>query len=192
MTSRRLAAIGGLLAAGTDALYVILVSAQQGDPQSLRVPFIAGLIAVLAASSLAAATKFARVFSLPLLAFAATGLIALGILAGFSIGVALLAAGLLILLAALRPDAVDGRARRPVVVAGGLTALLILVAGMQLTEFPTGCPSTGYSGGSGTALITRDYHWTCVNGRLTIAPGACNDGGAAISADNRVIEVSGC
>ena len=192
MRSRLLSVFGALLEVATDVLYVILLRAQPDDPQSLRPPFIVGLIALLAVAALLASSTWARASRLPLLAFAATGLMALGFLAGFSIGVALLAAGLLLLLAALQPDAVAPRVHRPVVVASASAALLILVVGMQLTEFPTGCPTTGYSAGSGTALITRDYHWTCINGKLTILPGACNHGGATVNAANRVVDISGC
>ena len=50
MRSRLLSVFGALLAVATDVLYVILLRAQPDDPQSLRPPFIVGLIAGVLAS----------------------------------------------------------------------------------------------------------------------------------------------
>jgi hypothetical protein len=46
--------------------------------------------------------------------------------------------------------------------------------------------------GSGVGCLTGDYHWSCVNGKLTSGPGLCNSGSASADSSGRVTAASGC
>ena len=191
---RRLAAVGAGLAGLVCLLYLVVVSGQPGDGAiSLRVPFVAAFIAAMALAAAAAAGKRADRFAPLLLGLSAAGLLAMGVIAIFSIGVALLVAAIPILVAAVLAVQRSHELAGVVQLVGGLAlALAVFVVGIRVTEVPVACPPSGYESGSGPGLFSGPYHWTCVNGRLTVAPGECTRGGATIDRNGHVVATSGC
>lgn len=107
-----------------------------------------------------------------LLGLSAAGLLGLGALAIFSIGVALLLGGALAAAATVAALAArPGLAGAGQVLAGVFLALALLAGGMEATERWITCPPTGYLGGSGQGLFSGPYHYECVDGRLTMRNG---------------------
>jgi len=194
---RWLAGVAAIIAAAVDILYVGIVinQSRQGphDPLGSTVIFVATFIAVLAATAAVAALRSATVWRPALLGLSAIGLLAIGVIAIFSIGLPLIVAGglaLVALLASLRES------RQPAGIlkagAGALLALAIFVGGLEATVRAIACPATGVETGSGSGLVSGPYHYTCVNGKLTIFPGACNSGGASYDANGNVTSVTTC
>jgi hypothetical protein len=162
----------------TAAAYLLLILGQGGAAPSdvVTVAFVASYLFVLAA--LLAASQLGRwsaVMRLSLRAGAAGGLLVLGILAIFSIGLPLLVAG------AMATGATVRGMPRPImaassiwVVAAAALAVAVLVAGFEVTERLIVCPAHGSSGGGGTGLVSGPYYYECVNGRLTFHSGSCS------------------
>ena len=123
----------------------------------------------------------------------AGGLVAIGLIAIFSVGIAILLASVPIIVAAVQSLI---KVRRPIgmlqAVGGLVIALVVFLAGIQLTEVPVACPATGYEAGSGSGLFSSPYHWSCINGKLTVASGECTHGGATVDPSGKVIATSGC
>ena len=192
---RKLALVGAGLVALVDVIYLATIEGQRSDQMaaSLRVPFVVGFIGVMALSAALASWRRLERRAPLLLSWSAAGLVSLGLLAMFSIGIAILIGAVPVVVAgafALR------RAHQPggwLQAVGGLVlALAVLAAGIQLTELPVGCPPTGYMEGSGSGLFSGPYHWQCVNGTLTVAAGECTHGGATVDSNGRVSAAAGC
>jgi hypothetical protein len=66
------------------------------------------------------------------------------------------------------------------------------VGGFEASERVIACAPTGVETGSGSGLLSGPYHYTCVNGKLTVYPGECNHGGASYDASGNVTSVSTC
>jgi len=191
---RRLAGVAAIIAAVVDAVYYGFVSHQDGhDPLGWRVPFVVTFIALLAITAALSTRASATTWRPALLALSAIGLLAMGFIAIFSIGLPLLIAGalafvaLIISLAASRQPAGILKAG-----TGGLLALAIFLGGFEATEHAIGCPAKGVETGSGSGFLSGPYHYTCINGKLTVYPGACNSGGATVDDSGNVISVSTC
>lgn len=178
-----------------DAIYLGVIRLQGAfPPDRYTVGFVAGYVllmsGMLACSTLPRAT---RVLSAGLRAGAATGLIVLGVLAAFSIGLPLLIAGVVAIVAAARTIA--GSWWKTTSLFGAVSAVIavaVLITGFEVTERMISCPAHGYMGGSGTGFITGPYHYECMNGRLDWRPGLCTHGGASVDANGNVIATSGC
>jgi hypothetical protein len=161
----------------TAAAYLLLILGQGGAPSDIvTVAFVASYLAALAA--LLAASLLRRwsvVVRLSLRAAAAGGLLVLGVLAIFSIGLPLVIAG------AMATGATVRTLRGPLIsrssisaVMAAAVAVVVLVAGFEVTERMIACPSHGSSGGGGTGLVTGPYYYDCVNGQLTFHSGSCS------------------
>jgi hypothetical protein len=127
-----------------------------------------------------------------MLAAAAAGLMLLGFFALFSIGLAIFAAGILAAIAAIRTLA--GRSSRNAIlsgVAGAVIAVTLLVGGFEVTQRIIVCP-TGTMGGGGSGFLTGPYHYTCVNGKLTMYSGDCNGVTGGFDANGNPIAANGC
>jgi hypothetical protein len=181
-----------VFALATDAVYLVLILGQRGSPGDVvTVGFVAAYLVVLAA--LLAASLLSRwsvVVRLSLRAGAAGGLLVLGVLAIFSIGLPLLIAG------AMATGATVRTLRGPFLsassisaVAAASVAVAVLVAGFEATERMIVCPAHGSSGGGGTGLVTGPYYYDCVNGQLTFHSGSCN---SAASDSNGGVTHPGC
>lgn len=181
-----------VFALATAAAYLLLILGQGGAPSDIvTVAFVASYLAALAA--LLAASLLRRsstVVRLALRAAAAGGLLVLGVLAIFSIGLPLLIAGAMATGAAVRTR--RGPFLSPLsiwAVAAAAVAVVVLVAGFEVTERMIVCPAHGSSGGGGTGLVTGPYYYDCVNGQLTFHSGSCN---SAASDSNGNVTHPGC
>jgi hypothetical protein len=177
----------------TDVGYVLLIRTQQPyPPDAFTVPFVAAFLALMAAMlgvSLLDSGPIVRLRP-ALRAGAAAGLLVLGVLALFSIGLPLVVAGALATGAALR--SLVGR-RRTAVVAEFIAAVLVLVvlvSGFEVTERLIVCPAIGESGGGGPGFVTGGYHWECVNGQLNMHSGFGNSGTTTVGPNGNVTTAS--
>jgi hypothetical protein len=158
-------AIAGILA--IDVLYLAIVRLQ-GDPPPvdvLTVPFIAGYLLLMAA--LLGASLIALPALRPALRAAAScGLLVLGLLAAFSIGILILATAALAITSLAQSIERDRSPRTlGASLAASVVAVAVLVAGLQLAWNFLVCPSTGQV--SGTAGFFGQSHYQCTDGRLT-------------------------
>jgi hypothetical protein len=191
---RKLPLAGAGLVVVIDVFYLALIRSQASERVvSLRVPFVAGFIGVMALAAVLGSWRRLDRYARLLLGLSAGGLVAMGLIAIFSVGILILLAAVPIVIAAVQSLV---RVRRPIGIVqafGGLVlALAVFLAGIQLTEIPVACPLRGYEAGSGSGLVSGPYHWTCVNGKLTVAPGECTHGGATVDPSGTVIATSGC
>src|SRR5437867_9915243 len=93
---RWLAGVAAIIAAVVDVLYYGFVGHQGGhDPLGWRVAFVATFIALLAVAAALSARASATAWRPALLALSAIGLLAMGFIGIFSIGLPLLIAGAL-------------------------------------------------------------------------------------------------
>jgi hypothetical protein len=157
-----------------DAVYVLLIRSQgELAPDAYTVPFVAGYLLVMSALlAISLIRGPSPGWRMPLRAGAAGGLLVLGIIAAFSIGLPLILAGALATGASVRtlkgplwtPTALFG-------VAAAVTAVAVLVAGFEVTERMIVCPSSGNASGGGTGFVTGPYHYECIDGRLSFHSG---------------------
>lgn len=175
-----------------------LIIRSQGDtpPDSVAVvPFVSGSLLLMAALLVLSLVGPQRlVILLPaMLTFAAAGLLLLGVIAAFSIGVPIFTAGVLAGIAAIRTLA--GRNSRNVVlseVAAAVIAVALLVGGFAVTQRLIVCPSSGTMGGGGSGFLSGPYHYQCVNGTLTWYSGDCNGVSGGVDASGNPISSNGC
>lgn len=177
-----------------DPIYLGAISLQGAfPPDRYTVGFVAGYVllmsAMLAGSTLPRPNRALRA---GLRAGAAAGLIVLGVLAAFSVGLPLLLAGAVAMVAAARTVGSRWKAPSLFGAASAAVAVAVLIAGFEVTERMISCPAHGYMGGSGTGFVTGPYHYECVNGRLDWRPGLCTHGGASFDAGGNVIATGGC
>ena len=179
-----------------DIGYIWLISTQGAyPPDAFTVPFVAGSWAVMSALLGLSLLRTPRLVKLrpAFRAGAAAGLLVLGALSLFSIGLPFVVAGVLATGAAVRTLA--GRPRRQAViteVAAAVIAVAVLLAGFEVTERLIVCPAHGVSGGSGYGLVSGGYHWQCLDGRLTFASGFCANQGGGIDANGHAFSTSNC
>src|SRR5437868_3345396 len=96
---RWIGVVVAVIAAAVDILYIGLVNSQGGgDPEYLRIPFVAAFIALMAICAALSARRSSITVRAALLGVSAGGLLLLGFFAIFSIGLPLLLAGVLALL----------------------------------------------------------------------------------------------
>jgi hypothetical protein len=168
---------------GTDVAYLLVIRAQNiqtaqegGAPDAYTVPFVAAylvIIATLLAASLMRPLSPGLRF--PLRAAAAAGLLVLGVLSLFSIGLPLVVAG------AMATGATVRTLRGPLLTSSSLfavgaavIAVVVLIAGFEVTERMIVCPAHGSSGGGGNGFVTGPYYYDCVDGRLSFHSGSCS------------------
>ena len=152
-----------------DIAYVALIASQpEHAPDILTVPFVATFIALMAALlALSLAGSPLAVSLRPALrAGAAAGLVVLGVLGAFSIGLPLLIAGFLATGAAIRTLA-GGIPAVAAEIAAAVLAVALLVVGFEVTARVIVCPTDGSSaGGSWPGIVTHGFTWECSGGRL--------------------------
>jgi hypothetical protein len=152
--------------------YIAIIRSQDGarPDDVLTVPFVTGyllLMALLLAVSLLELPAIAR--SRPALrGAAAAGLWVLGVLALFSIGLAIvicaaLATAATVVTLTARPSL---RATVSAVVAG-ILSVVVLAVGFEITARVIVCPATGQSGGTTAAFLTNGFSYECNDGVLT-------------------------
>ena len=149
------------------ALYLALINGQGGEPSDTPwvVPFVTGYL-ILMALALAASLIAQSRLRTALRAGASAGLLVLGVLAAFSIGVAVLvAAGLAIAATVLDLRSKPGARAVASAVTGAVVAVVVLLAGFQVSWTHVVCPPNGESGGTTAGFSVTSYH--CLNGVLT-------------------------
>jgi len=158
----------------TDILYVGLIEAQGPDPQANVPRFVASYLAVMAALigiALVPRPEVA-VIRFPMRAAAAAGLLSLGFIAAFSIGLPLVVAGGLTTVALARTSRqLSSRLGRLAGLAAALLAVALLIAGFEITGRWIVCPATGTASGTGSGFVTGGYSYECMNGELRIRSG---------------------
>ena len=121
----------------------------------------------------------------PLRAGAAGGLLVLGVVAIFSIGLPIVIAGALATGAAIRTASRPNRMRAALSgVAAVVVAIAVLVAGFEVSIRIVICPSFGMIAGSSSGFVTSGVHYECINGRLSLHEGQCSSG--SVSSDGTV------
>lgn len=170
MAERVLVSIAVVALAAITALYVVIISSQGGgDPATpLVTPFVAGYL-LLSATSLAVSLFAPAAVSPALRAGPSAGLVVLGVLAAFSIGVAvLIAAGLAIASTVLALRARPGVRSALSVAGGAVAAVVILVAGFQIAWSHIVCPASGEGGGTEPSFFGVGTSYECLGGVLTV------------------------
>ena len=151
----------------TDVLYVVLINAQGQSAQPYIARFVGGYLAVMAALiavALVPRPETARI-RVALRAAAAGGLLLMGFLAAFTIGAPLVVAGFLVFFALTRTvrENRSTPARLSGLVAAAL-AVVVLLAGLEVTQRFIVCPEQSQETGGGSGLITGPYQYECNNG----------------------------
>ena len=168
---RRVGLIVAIVVAVVDVLYIRFVEVVQGATSDMPwvVPFVASYVGLLAVCALLSATGSPSSWRIALLGGSAGGLVVLGFFALFSIGLPLLVMGLVSVAALVRT--VRGATKRRLAtgasIAGALTAVLVMLAGFEITDRIIACRSGVVSGG-GTGFLTSSYSYTCENGRAIV------------------------
>jgi hypothetical protein len=170
--------VTAIIAATVDVLYLGVITTQgAGDPEFLRVPFVAAFIALMAICAALSARASAARWQPLLLGVSAAGLLLLGYFAIFSIGLPLLVAGLVAsggLVNSLSHVWLSGE-RSGKTAAGGMAAggaviaVVLLLGGFSLTELAIRCPANGTMSGGGSGFLGGSYQYSCDNGKLTFS-----------------------
>ena len=155
--------------------YVAIIRSAGDRPADvLTAPFVVaylGLMAVLLAISTLDA-PVVRGLRAALRGAASAGLLVLGVLGLFSIGLPILFAG-----AVATAATVMTLVSRPTVWqavsagAAGLVAVVVLLAGFEFVWHYLVCPSTGISAGTTPGIFLRSYSYECSYGHLKINSG---------------------
>ena len=165
-----------------DALYVAIAvnqnSQDHAPPEKFIFPFIAVYVTVMAVLLIASLSpRWSAPIRTALRAAAAGGLLVLGVVAMFSIGLPLVIAGALATAATVRTAS-----RHRVMlsslsaVGAAMVAVAILVVGFAVTDRLIVCPEHGTMGGGGSGFVTGPYYYDCVEGKLTFHSGQCTSG----------------
>ncbi|HET7465506.1 MAG TPA: hypothetical protein VFL29_02455 [Candidatus Dormibacteraeota bacterium] len=170
MLARIFVAVAVAIIAATVALYLTLIRSQGGPPPDdvLTVPFVAGYLSLMAVFLIVSLVvpQGARP---ALRSGAGCGLLVLGVLSAFSIGVPVLMAGAFSLATAGIAIAARPGARSVVSsIAAGVVAVVVLLGGFQYTWSHIVCPPTGESGGTTASVLGQGTTYECHNGVLTI------------------------
>src|SRR5260370_8157869 len=160
-----LAVIAAVMEALTDILDFGVVVGQGGhDPIRWRIAFVATFIAVLAMTAALSARASASALRPALLGLSAIGLLAMGYIAIFSIGLPLLLAGALAFIALVVSLTAS---RQPAGLlkagAGALIALVIFVGGFEASDRAIACAPTAAEPGRGSGLLSGPYPSTPSN-----------------------------
>ena len=170
---RRLGVVVAILVVVVDVLYVryIVFVQDATSDQPWRVPFVASYLAAIAICALLSATLPAGSWRLALIGAATAGLLVLGFFGLFSIGLPLFVMGLVAvgILVGQITRAQSRRAAAGASIAGILAAVVVLMAGFEITARIIACPPGAVSGGgSGGGFLTGSYSYTCQNGRAIV------------------------
>ena len=142
----------------TDALYVALIRNQaQVPPDVYTVPFVTVyLVALAALLGLSIAVRFGQATRTAMRGAAAGGLLVLGVIAAFSIGLPLIVGGILAGIAAARSARPPGRFAATLLgFAAAFVAVAVLIAGFEVTERAIVCPVSGTAAGRWCRLRHR-------------------------------------
>ena len=188
--------IAVIVACAVDMLYVAqIIGPPGGRGNSLvwRSTFVALFIAVMVIAAALAVRPSAASWRTILLGLSSVGLLAMGYLAIFSIGLPLLVAGLAVLVVLIGAVVASPQPAGVIrAAAGGLLALVIFFGGLELTAQAISCPAHGFEAGTGSSFFGGPYHYLCVDGKVTIRPGDCIHMGASVDPSGHVTAVTDC
>jgi hypothetical protein len=159
-----------VLALGADAGYLALVSGQDASPVSLdRTSLLAMLVAACALFSAVGWRLPDDRAAVLVLSTAGCGLLGLGVLGIFSVGLAFLAASVPLVIGTLTLFSTSPTLAELYAAAlGGVVAAAAIFASIYVTELPTSCaPGTTLAGG-GSTYFHGDFNYTCINGHLSL------------------------
>lgn len=161
--------VAAAIVAATDLVYIVLINAQGESLQPYVPRFVGGYLAVVAAMLVASVVTRPEIVTIRvgLRAAAAAGLLVLGILASFTVGMPLVIAGILVTVALTRTarEARSRPARLSGLVAAALSIALLL-AGLEITQHWIVCPPGSNESGGGESLILGSFQYQCVDGQL--------------------------
>ena len=178
--TRVLIAISSIVVVVMVAVYLSLIRAQGGTaPDWLTVPFVTAYLLTAAALLVASLLRMGTGVRAAMRAAGAAGLLVLGYLAGFSIGVPLILAGVLAAIATLGTMSHVRGVAIAAAPAAAVIAVAVLIGGFEVSERAITCPATGSMSGSGTGFVTGPYHWSCAGGTLHWSSGAGSTSGSA-------------
>ena len=177
--TRILVAVPIVIVTVADALYVaIAVNRDPRPPEVFTLPFITAYLAVIAVLlAVSLMPRWSTAVRTAFRAAGAGGLLVLGVLALFSIGLPLIIAGTMAAAGTVRT------LRGPLFtasslmgVASAVISVVVLIAGFEVTERMIVCPSYGSMSGGGSGFVTGPYYHDCVDGQLTFHSGSCSSG----------------
>ena len=147
----------------------MLIDAQGESAQPYVPRFVGGYLAVMAAvvaASVLARPEVVRI-RVALRAAGAAGLLVLGILAAFSIGVPLVVAGLLVVFALSRTASqARSRAARLSGMMAAALSIALLLGGLEVSQRTIVCPPASNEAGGGASLILGSFQYQCRDGQL--------------------------
>ena len=154
-----------------DAGYLGLMLGQGGhETDEVAVLFVGAYLGLMAA--MLGISLLQRQATIALRSGAAGGLIVLGVVAIFSIGLPIVIAGAVATGAAVRTMSRTFRRRSAFSgVAAAAIAVAVLIAGFEVSTRVIICPSTGVTAGSSSGFVTSGVHYECINGRLSMHEG---------------------
>lgn len=194
-TTRALVAVPIVVVIVMDALYVAIAvnqnSQDHAPPEKFIFPFIAAYLAVMAVLlTVSLMPRWTVTTRMALRAAAAGGLLVLGVVAMFSIGLPLVIAGAMATAATVRTVSRHRVMLSSVSAVGAaMIAVAILIAGFEVTDRLIVCPEHGTMGGGGSGFVTGHYYYDCVNGTLTFHSGQCMSGSSDSSGN---VSRTGC
>jgi hypothetical protein len=170
---RVLVAVPVVLLAAIVAGYIALTQSQGGAPQVdvLTVPFVAGYLVLMALLLMISLLDVGPVVRLrPVLRGApAGGLLILGLMAIFSIGLPILFTAALAVASTIMTVTRQSTGRAVfAAVAAGVGAVVFLLAGLEFTWHYLVCPPTGLGAGTTAGIFVGGYSYECNYGHLTI------------------------
>ncbi len=167
---RVLVSVAAIAVVAIDVLYVSLIRAQGGPPsdEPLVVPFVAGYLGLFALA-LGLTLVLPDLLRVGVRGAAAGGLLLLGVLTGFSIGVGVLVAAIVAIAAlVVTVSRHPGARSTAAAVTGVVVGVALLLIGLQLAWSHVVCPSSGQSGGTIPSLVGPGASYDCDNGVLTV------------------------
>jgi hypothetical protein len=165
--TRRLVAIAAVIVVAADIGYLLIIRAQESSEPNQVVPFAAAYLVLMAATlGVSLIDRPFIVRSRPALrAASAAGLLVMGVLALMSIGLALVVAGGLATAASVRTESTGPSwSGVPIRLGAALVAVVILLAGYEVSSRLIQCPNQGSAGGTGGLVFS--FSWECVNGHV--------------------------
>ena len=168
-TARFVTALAVLALVAIDAIYLIIVRQQGTDPsEPLVVPFVAAYIALMGAL-LVASLLTPPAWAPALRGGASAGLLVLGALSAFSIGLGVLFAATLAIAATVLALIARPGARSAVsTVLSALVVVALLVVGFQVAWSHLACPASGEGGGTTPSFFGQGSSYECNGGVLTV------------------------
>ena len=168
-SARTVTALAVIALVAIDAVYLVIIRQQGTDPsEPLVVPFVAAYIALMGALLIASLVT-PPAWAPALRGGASAGLLVLGALSAFSIGLGVLLAASLAVAATVLALIARPSVRSAVsTVLSAVAAVALLVVGFQVAWSYLVCPANGEGGGSTPSFFGQGSAYECNGGVLTV------------------------